>query len=113
MILGTSNDSKICNMIRTQVNNERVQDQSGKTSIVDLVDCFERSTALVCNDSGAMHLANAVGLPLVAIFGPTDPSVTGPVYESSSMKIKCAEGDNIKDISPESVIREVSGVLSS
>ena len=113
MILGTSNDSKICNMIRTQVNNERVQDQSGKTSIVDLVDCFERSTALVCNDSGAMHLANAVGLPLVAIFGPTDPSVTGPVYESPSIKIKCAEGDNIKDISPESVIREVSGVLSS
>jgi heptosyltransferase-2 len=40
-----------------------------------LADC----TAAVCNDSGGMHLAASVGCPLVAIFGRTDPRVTGPL----------------------------------
>ena len=34
--------------------------------------------AVVSNDSGPMHLAAAVGTPLVALFGPTDPALTGP-----------------------------------
>jgi ADP-heptose:LPS heptosyltransferase len=98
-------------MIRTEVNNDRVHDLSGKTSITDLVDCFGRSSVLVCNDSGAMHLANAVGLPLVAIFGPTDPSVTGPVYKSPSVKVECSEGGNMNDIPPTSVLRAVTALL--
>ena len=36
-----------------------------------LVDMFTQGTALVCNDSGAMHAAAAAGLPTVAVFGPT------------------------------------------
>ena len=35
-------------------------------------------TLLITNDSGPMHLANAVGTPIVAIFGPTNPKRTGP-----------------------------------
>ena len=35
--------------------------------------------AFVSNDSGAMHLASAVGVPVVALFGPTDERVTAPV----------------------------------
>ena len=36
-------------------------------------------TAFVTNDSGAMHLAAAIGRPVVAIFGPTDERVTSPI----------------------------------
>ena len=52
-------------------------------SIVELADLLESATLLVCNDSGPMHLAEAVGTPVVALFGPTSEEVTGPVLLAS------------------------------
>ena len=40
-----------------------------------------KNSCLFCNDSGAMHLANAIGLPVFAIFGCTSPQKTGPVFD--------------------------------
>jgi ADP-heptose:LPS heptosyltransferase len=37
---------------------------------------------LVTNDTGGMHLANALGVPVLALFGPTNPLRTGPVFAS-------------------------------
>ncbi len=37
------------------------------------------SDLVVCNDSGGMHVAAALGTPVVAVFGTTDPDVTGPL----------------------------------
>lgn len=45
---------------------------------VELAALLARARAVVSNDSGPMHLAAAVGTPVVAIFGPTDPGRTGP-----------------------------------
>jgi|RhiMetdeSRZDD1v2_1073273.scaffolds.fasta_scaffold83226_3 heptosyltransferase I len=50
----------------------------GKTSLLQLAALLRRSDLLVTNDSGPMHLAAAVGTPVVAIFGPTDPRRVGP-----------------------------------
>ena len=44
----------------------------GETSLPDLVGVLSRLSLLVTNDSGPMHLAAATGVPLVAVFGPTD-----------------------------------------
>jgi len=44
-----------------------------------LIAAVERVTAFVSNDSGAMHLAAALGRPVVSLFGPTDERVTRPV----------------------------------
>ncbi|MGD2246573.1 MAG: glycosyltransferase family 9 protein, partial [Candidatus Aminicenantes bacterium] len=41
----------------------------------------------ITNDSGPMHMANALKIPVVAVFGPTDPSVTGP-YQEPAVVIK-------------------------
>jgi heptosyltransferase-2 len=52
---------------------------TGKTSIADLPGLLSQCHLFLGNDSGAMHVAAAVGLPVVAVFGPTDPNGTAPV----------------------------------
>jgi heptosyltransferase I len=49
-------------------------------SISQLVALTRRASLFVGGDSGPMHLANALGVPTVAIFGPTDPARNGPYY---------------------------------
>jgi heptosyltransferase-2 len=56
----------------------RVVDLIGRTSLRELVGVVARCAAFVSNDSGAMHVAAALGVPLTAIFGPTDERATAP-----------------------------------
>ena len=51
---------------------------AGKTDLAQLAELFRKCAVVISNDSGPMHLAAAVGTPVVAIFGPTDPALTGP-----------------------------------
>lgn len=51
---------------------------TGNTSLVSLPTLIERAEWVVSNDSGPMHLAAALGVPTLAIFGPTDPRLFGP-----------------------------------
>jgi len=51
---------------------------AGQTDLFQLAELFRRCRVVIANDSGPMHLAAAVGTPVVAIFGPTDPALTGP-----------------------------------
>jgi heptosyltransferase I len=53
-------------------------DLIGKTTLKELIAFLRRARMLITNDSGPMHLAAAVGTPVVALFGPTDPARTGP-----------------------------------
>lgn len=50
---------------------------------VELAALLARARAVIANDSGPMHLAAAVGAPVVGLFGPTDPARTGPVGEKT------------------------------
>ena len=50
----------------------------GKTTLKELIALLRLARVVVTNDSGPMHLAAAVGTPVVALFGPTDPAKTGP-----------------------------------
>jgi heptosyltransferase II len=56
----------------------RVVDLIGRTSVRELIGVVARCAAFVSNDSGAMHVAAALGVPLTAIFGPTDERATAP-----------------------------------
>ena len=60
-------------------------DLTGKTSIAELPAMLSQCHLFLGNDSGAMHVAAAVGLPVVAIFGPTDPYGTSPVTPRHSI----------------------------
>jgi len=54
-------------------------DLTGKTAVADLPALLSQCHLFIGNDSGAMHVAGAVGLPVVAVFGPTDPLGTAPM----------------------------------
>ena len=53
-------------------------DLTGGTHLLQLAALLERCHLLVTNDTGTMHVAAAVGTPVVALFGSTDPITTGP-----------------------------------
>ena len=57
----------------------------GKTSVTELLEAVRLSSLVICNDSGPMHMAAALGVPVVAMFGPTDPALTGSYCEKKSV----------------------------
>jgi len=56
---------------------------AGKTSLRELISAISECDVFLSNDSGPMHVAYAMGTPLVALFGSTDPGLTGPAGEGS------------------------------
>ena len=50
----------------------------GKTTLRELIDELHQCAALLTNDTGTMHLAAALGVPTIALFGSTEPAWTGP-----------------------------------
>ncbi|HEV3141956.1 MAG TPA: lipopolysaccharide heptosyltransferase II [Vicinamibacterales bacterium] len=57
-------------------------DLTGRTDLPMLAGVLTHCRALVTNDSGAMHVAAAVGVPVTAVFGPTDESATRPIGDA-------------------------------
>jgi heptosyltransferase-2 len=56
---------------------------TGRTTLRELLGLLGQAALVLTNDSGPMHMANALGIPVVAVFGPTDPRRTGPVQPPS------------------------------
>jgi len=61
------------------------QNLAGKTNLPQLVALLERASLVIANDSGPMHIAAALGKPLVTLFGPTNPIRTGPYNRPDSV----------------------------
>lgn len=92
---------------------------------IGLAGLVARAQVVVCNDSGPMHLAAAVGTPVVAIFGPTDPGRTGPcgvpsevldryVFCSPCYLKECPyRHECMREIAAEDVLAAVNRVLGS
>ncbi|MDW8223383.1 MAG: glycosyltransferase family 9 protein [Gemmatales bacterium] len=76
VIIGSSRDVEVCRQV--QALAPQALNLAGKTTISQLAALMDRATVCLTNDSGPMHLAVALGKPLVALFGPTDPVRIGP-----------------------------------
>ena len=87
LILGSAGDRATAAPILRAAGPKAV-DLSGKTTLGQAMAIIARCRVLVTNDSGLMHVAAALGVPLVAIFGSTDPSRTGPLGTTSRVIYK-------------------------
>ena len=78
ILFGTTAETPVSLAIASAMRRRPV-DLTGATTIAELPALLSRCQLFLGNDSGAMHVAAAVGLPAVAVFGPTDPCGTAPV----------------------------------
>jgi heptosyltransferase II len=77
-LLGSAKDSQTTDAINHLTGN-RCANLAGSTSLEQTVDLIACANAVVTNDSGLMHVAAAVNVPVLAIYGSTDPGYTPPL----------------------------------
>ncbi|MDD3118582.1 MAG: lipopolysaccharide heptosyltransferase II [Victivallales bacterium] len=65
-------------VLQAAAHPERLRSLVGETRIGELVEIIRQSSGLLTNDSGPMHIAAALQVPVFAVFGPTVPEKTGP-----------------------------------
>lgn len=77
LVFGSGQEAEICHRVCRSMRHRAVN-LCGRTSLRQAVALIERCGMFVSNDSGLMHVAAALGVPTVAVFGSTDPEATGP-----------------------------------
>ncbi|MBP5585077.1 MAG: glycosyltransferase family 9 protein [Lentisphaeria bacterium] len=87
LLAGTRDEAEDANAILARSKGLPVASVCGKTGVGELLELIRLSSLMVCNDSGPMHIAAALGVPVAAMFGPTDPALTGPYCEKKSVFI--------------------------
>lgn len=90
-ILGSLSERDLGQAI-TSANPAQCLDLTGQTSLPEMIEWIRFCEVMVTNDSGPMHVAAALGKPIVAIFGPTEPRRTGPygqIEQVMQLKLPC------------------------
>ena len=123
-LLGSPKDATIASEILSAARHP-VLNLVGQTSLEDAIDLLAEACVAVSNDSGLMHVAAAVGTPVVALFGSSSPDYTPPL--SASARIlrhpvpcsPCFERDCplkhfacLEQLLPSAVIAEVDAALA-
>jgi lipopolysaccharide heptosyltransferase II len=84
IFFGTAGEKEISARIRSHMKARTIS-LVGETSMRDVAALFSCCSLFIGNDSGAMHVAAAAGLPVIGIFGSTDPEGTAPVTEQFAL----------------------------
>ena len=129
VLVGSAGDAETIRMIAGDpaVRAGQPIDLAGRTSLKTLAGVLAVSAACVSNDSGAMHLAGAIGTPIVALFGPTREAETAPLTRAGGradvlinpvwcrpcMLRECPLDHRcMRGLSPERVLQTVARALS-
>jgi lipopolysaccharide heptosyltransferase II len=78
ILFGTKKDAAIGEQIAAAIGDHCVN-RIGQTTLDQLIDELRQCSLLLTNDTGTMHLAALLGVPVVAVFGSTEPRLTGPL----------------------------------
>ena len=84
-LFGSKGERELCESIAglLAIRGVAVENFAGRTSLQEFIDLAAACRVFLTNDSGAMHIASALGVPTVAIFGATDHIATGPTGSNS------------------------------
>ncbi|EIJ34472.1 lipopolysaccharide heptosyltransferase II [Thiothrix nivea] len=117
ILLGSGKDAPVTAQIASTVNSPACLDLAGKTSLQEVLALLALADQVVSNDSGLMHVAAAVGAPVVALYGSSDPTYTPPLSANAQIlylglqcspcfKRECPLGhlDCLRKITPDQVI---------
>ncbi len=77
-LFGTKSERALCEEIAQRLSGREVTNYAGETTLAQFIDLAAGCELFLTNDSGSMHIASALGVPTVAIFGATDDTTTGP-----------------------------------
>ncbi len=92
IVIGSIDDMDLVRHIVDSTTGSAVN-VCGKTDLKELIALISGSQAVVSNDSGPMHIAAALDVPTIALFGPTDPAKTGPYGWQSNYNLKVIRVD--------------------
>ncbi len=82
ILFGSAGDRERTNLVQQHSENPMIN-LAGETTLKEVVGLISECNLFISNDSGLMHLAGALNIPLIAIFGSTNPTTTSPVGRRS------------------------------
>ena len=86
-LFGSADERALCDDIASIIRGagRAVHNFAGETTLREYIDLAAACTIYLTNDSGGMHIASALGVPTVAIFGATNPRTTGPTGDRAAI----------------------------
>ncbi|MDR2200458.1 MAG: glycosyltransferase family 9 protein [Deltaproteobacteria bacterium] len=125
LILGGAEERGDAAALRGMIKKGRALDLSGRTSVRQITKTLSRTTLLLTNDSGLMHLGAALNIKVLAFFGPTSPITTGPASPGNALVLRskppcapCFKGECplknrvcFNGVSPEEALEKASRLL--
>lgn len=115
-LFGTAGDRPIADAVALGLKVP-VDNQAGRTDLAGFARRLTTCRLLVTNDTGGMHLANALGVPVLALFGPTNPLRTRPVFDAPVCILqppgsRPTGGASLADLKPETVLAAADRMLN-
>ncbi|HME08627.1 MAG TPA: lipopolysaccharide heptosyltransferase II, partial [Bryobacteraceae bacterium] len=92
-LFGSSDERALCEEIGAILGDHPHENYAGRTTLSEFIELAAACEVFLTNDSGAMHIASALGVPTVAIFGATDDVGTGPTGSNARIvrqKVDCS-----------------------
>jgi heptosyltransferase-2 len=93
--LGSAGERALCALVARDTGPGSLN-LAGETTLPELAAVLAKCRLALTNDSGGMHLATALGIPVVAVFGITNPAQTGPL--GSAVRVMQASTRRSRDI---------------
>jgi ADP-heptose:LPS heptosyltransferase len=100
MVLGAPEDGKLAKGLRDVVMRNQFINLTEETDLLTAHACLKRARLFIGNDSGAMHLAAAAGIPTLGLFGPSDERLYGPWGEAARVARGPRSYEQIRAVDP-------------